>query len=561
MKTKILRYFILGICVLLIIFNFVTILGKTGDLYTRADYWSRFKSLENTYNSSQYIKKNPTAIITDNVVYMYNAGRFIQGVNPILVNPEVPTLGKYIIALSILAFNNENIINLLACILLFPLLYILSYLLLKDFLFSVFPPLLFSFEEIFANQVITTPVLDILQLDFLIISFILFVIGLSKKKFNIWFLIASMFFVGLFISTKFFATGVAVLGTFFVTTFLIWRERLLSLILTFIIVPVILVLSYSKLFFLGYNLREVIGVQKWIFHYNTGHLGHPPFVVWDLILFNRWHTWWADNAIISDPQWNILWPATTIISLIVIMLYSKSCIQKRKPIVLIMAWVVLYLLFMSVGQATSRYLFILLPFLSILTVFGILKIVPQIKLRKIGIFVFLVIFSSLFLQFGVRQTHAQANLPASNYVMPYPGIMPGNKLYVVSDLLDKAKSFYTFGDIARFKYNLAQADKYLIESKILFEYNQYPLAIQSLESSNIYYENARRSLESAGKSKKNTSILEQTLSQASLKHAELLSELLKELPAEFLWEDEKKAPLMLEIEKDIKDAIRIRIYK
>ncbi len=167
-----------------------------------------------------------------------------------------------------------------------------------------------------------------------------------------------------------------------------------------------------------------------------------------------------------------------------------------------------------------------------------------------------VFFITLFFFVSVTSVYAK-----SSYVMPYPGVMPGNKLYLLSDLLDRAKYFYTLGDIAQFKYNLAQADKYLIEAKILFEYDQYPLALQSLQNSNMYFKNSYASVQSAEESKKNISVIQKTYNEASLKHVELLTELLPKLPTQFLWQDEKKAPLLLNIKKQIDDAVDIRTLR
>lgn len=160
------------------------------------------------------------------------------------------------------------------------------------------------------------------------------------------------------------------------------------------------------------------------------------------------------------------------------------------------------------------------------------------------------LFLLMLMLFTVRPSIVFAE---SSYVMPYPGIMPGNKLYILSDFLDTAKSFYTFGDIAKFKYNLSQSDKYLIEAKILFEYNQYPLAVHSLNKSNEYYLSANKNLTKAQDRGKNISIIQSMYKNAGVKHAEILDELRMSLPVTFLWQDEKKSPVLLQI-KDLIDS-------
>lgn len=559
--SNIIKSIFFVLAVLIIVFNFSQTVVKNPGNYTRTDYWKRFKSLEDLYNSSQYIQKHPKAIITDDVVYSYNAGRFIQGENPILINPEVPPLGKYIIGLSIILFNNESIINLFACILVFPLFFLLSYLLLKNALLAIIPPLLFSFQEIYKNQIIVSPILDIFQLNFLILSFIFFILALSNTKKYLWFFIASMFFLGCFVSTKFYATGFVVASAYIATILLIAREKLIRLIFSLLIVPSVLILSYSKMFMLGYNLREVIGVQKWIFHYNTGHFGHPPFTVWDLILFNRWHTWWADNAIIADTAWSLLWPISLILSILTIVFCMRTVIVKKSPMLLIMIWVVFYMAFLNVGQATSRYFFVLIPFLFILSTMGLSVLVQFVlKKQKISQKLLLVLISlSLLVCFPGSSLASNESGAKSAYVLPYPGVMPGSKIYSVSEIFDNFKLLYTFGDYARFKYYLGQSDKYLVEAKTLFEYGQFLHAQNSLEKSNINYRQIEPILNRAKTNGRNTSEKDELFRSGSQKHIEVLQTLKNEVPENFLWEDEKASPRNIKIHDLIDETLKIRM--
>lgn len=540
------------VCILIISFNVYSALAQNVSAYTVFDYSKRFPGLEKLYNSSQYIKKNPSAIITDNVVYSYNAGRFIGGINPILLNPEVPPLGKYIIGLSIILFNNENIFNLVAGIICFPLLFYLSYMVLKNYMLAIIPPLLFSFEKMYLGQLITTPALDIFQLDFLLLSFIFFLFTVSRKK-NVWFFIFSVLSLGCFVSTKFFASGAVVIGTYFITTILIAKENMVKLLLSLLLVPLVLIVSYSKLFILGHSLREVLGIQKWIFMYNTGHLGLPPFAVWDLILFNRWHTWWGERTITTDSQWSIIWPIILVISLLTIIILAKKSIFKKFPITLIMVWVVLYLTSLNVGQITSRYFFIFLPFLYLLTVYGLSKffVVLLKKMPK----TFLFILTTIIISFICTSS---AYAQTSSYVLPYPGIMPGNKLYNLNLVVDKIQEYFAFGDFAKFQYNLSESDKYLVEAKTLFEYKQYTLALVALNKSDLYLSHAYSSLVSAKKHGKDISDKNSKLKLASSKHSEVLNSIEGSTPEFFIWEDEKKAPVKLKLNEKLEKSIDIR---
>ena len=67
------------------------------------------EALEKVYYSSQYILENPKGSIPDDTIYNFTAGYYLRGGSPILVNPEQPPLGKYLLALSILLFQNTII--------------------------------------------------------------------------------------------------------------------------------------------------------------------------------------------------------------------------------------------------------------------------------------------------------------------------------------------------------------------------------------------------------------------------------------------------------------------
>lgn len=146
----------------------------------------------------------------------------------------------------------------------------------------------------------------------------------------------------------------------------------------------------------------------------------------------------------------------------------------------------------------------------------------------------------------------------ASYVLPYPGVMPGNKLYKVSELFDSVKNIYSIGDFAQFKYNLSQSDKYLVEAKTLFEYVQYPLAAKALQKSNDYFKRIPNNLSLARKHGKNTQEKEAIYKDAQVKHIEVLSKIRSTLPESFVWQDEKKSPVVIEIGKLIDESLRVR---
>lgn len=175
-------------------------------------------------------------------------------------------------------------------------------------------------------------------------------------------------------------------------------------------------------------------------------------------------------------------------------------------------------------------------------------------MRNEKLFIFLIIiisfvFYSIFPSFSFAQ---------SEYVLPYPSSMPGNKLYKVRLVYEEIEKYWYFGDFGKFKYSLKQSDKYLVEAKTLFEYKQYLLAYGSLQKSDLYFKNIPLVLKEARKKNKNIDQKQNLLKNASLKHIEVLDTIINFTPDSFVWSPEKSLPINLNIKKAIDESVRIR---
>lgn len=370
-KIKKYKRFLNYIIIAIIIVNISILIFQNYIKYFKFDYWQRYEKLKYTYENSQYMQKNPkVGWIPDEFVNSYAGGAYIKGVSPILIAPDTPPLGRYLIGLSVIIFNNENIIILVAAISSLILMYVLGKQIIKNQTLALLPPLLFSFEPIFKNQLIYVPLLDILQFPFLLASFIFFNIAVKEnsKKQIINFILANIS-LGCFISIKFFITGLVVLASWGIII-LLRKKHLFKFILTLPLTPIVLLLAYIKVLFTGYSFMHFLGIQKWVFLYHKSQL-ILPFSVWPLILFNKWYVWYGDKPVISDPQWRITWPIILILSLLTMIFYALKKIKQNQAVEVVMIWAVFYILFFSIGQISARYLVIYLPVLYILTVFGL----------------------------------------------------------------------------------------------------------------------------------------------------------------------------------------------
>lgn len=367
-----------GLFLLIIIFiNLVTGIIPYIEKYPKPDYWQRFPALKKKYYDSIYAnKKGP--FIRDEYVYSFAAGSLLKGVSPVLVNPETPPLGKYFISLSILLFKNEHMVSLIFGFFSLLMLFLVGKQIFSNWTIALIPLVILSFEPLFINQLVITPLLDIIQLAFLLSFFYFFNRAISSKKYVTHFVLSSIM-VGGFISTKFFGTGVSLVGAGAIV--LLLRKDIKKLIyfaISLILAPLLLLLNYLQLLFSNYNLMSFLGVQKWIFLYNTGHLT-KLFTFFPLFLFNIWYSWW-DNSVMSDSQWRITWPLSFITFLIALYFYWREKKLRNRSLDIVLVWTVLYILLLQSGYMSARYFVLLLPPIFLIMVYS-LRILYQ-KINK-----------------------------------------------------------------------------------------------------------------------------------------------------------------------------------
>jgi len=170
--------------------------------------------------------------------------------------------------------------------------------------------------------------------------------------------------------------------------------------------------------------------------------------------------------------------------------------------------------------------------------------------------------ASIFLSFLFLTLFVKEVIAASSYVLPYPGIMPGNKLYKVEKILDWVKKYFLFGDFAQYKYSISLSSKKLVEAKTLFEYKQYVFAISALNESDKEFVEANKYLLQAREHKKDIAEKLREFNSAAQKHDEVLEKVLINVPATYSWSEEKKEPVELFLKEKIERSIDIRkIYE
>ncbi len=342
-------------------------------MYTAPYYTENtYKGFEEAFNHSQYRQKN-AGIIPDETVYSYAAGAYLRGVDPILINSERAPLGKYLFALSILIFKNDNFIILPFGVLTLVALWLLGTRILRDRWLAVVPVLLLSFEPLFLNQFVYVPLLDIVQLPFILLSLYFFI----REEKRGWFWVTALM-IGLVMATKTIYTGAVLLSVFGIYLAMTRQyKKIAALCLSIPVSAIIFCLSYVRTFLNGYSFNQFIGFQKWILLYDQSKLLYP-FSIWRLVFLNQWQAWWGDFRILHADDWLITWPLFTGVTFMTGILVLVQKMKTFPALSIALLWILLYGIYISLGISSSRFLLPLFPVSYIIATYGISRLVRRI---------------------------------------------------------------------------------------------------------------------------------------------------------------------------------------
>lgn len=342
---------------LLTTLNIANFIKENSSLYTEKFDHGYYRNL---WGQSQYVSTKPTQMLPDEIVYSFAGWEYLHGVNPAIFNADQPPLGKYFIGLSEIWLGNPRIPGLFFNILCLVALFALSNIVLNNYLISAALVTLFSFEKIFMAQMKYAPLLDNIQLFFILISFIFFLKFIKSNKF----LVLAFLSLGAVASSKFWVTA-SVIYLVWLTFLLIYKD-LIKIFRFIIFSPAILItmfLSYFPAFLQGSTLRDFFGVQKYIYNFHHDKINFDPLSVWDLLLFNKWHSF---SGIRPSVDWQWTWPVITIFSVIAVIYIIKKKLIKE-TVYLFAVWFIIYFLLLSSSSILSRYLIPILPLMYILS--------------------------------------------------------------------------------------------------------------------------------------------------------------------------------------------------
>jgi len=298
---------------------------------------------------------------SDSEVYAIVGYKYITGADPMRLHTEAPPLGKEIIGLSILLFNNPCVLNLFLFMFILFIIYAISRHTQISVFGSLLVVLLITLDPLIWSTV-TEPLLDIPQLFFLSLAILAF---LKSFKYHRW-LVVCQSAVGFMMATKFYFNGLILLGVFCLVSALVNNFRFfIKFILTLPLIAIAYMLPYSVSFINGAGIWEFIKFQRWLTTWWAGNARVPWGGIFPIIFSGQWHTWWEKKLITMVPEWSLLWPVAFILgSLSPVLVFFRQ----NLPLLVIWLWTAVYLIFISFSSPFPRYLVALYPFWVILSV-------------------------------------------------------------------------------------------------------------------------------------------------------------------------------------------------
>ncbi|MGD9129803.1 MAG: glycosyltransferase family 39 protein [Candidatus Woesebacteria bacterium] len=279
-----------------------------------------FKYLNDLYDHSQWRIPLSPRIISDNELYQVASFKLVKDQKLFEINPEVPPLGKYLYALSILIFNNPYYSSLGLYFLVTTVFYLLAKRVLKNKKDQLLAVLLLLLSPLFASQLSKT-MLDLPQLFFLLLH-LFFVLELVKKEkiqAKVFFSLLAAISLGAFAACKFPALVIIILMLDLYFLFLKKEKLSFSLIVTFTALTYLA--SFAPYFLQGNNLIAWLKTQKWMLNfYLNSQTKRIPFMFLITVLTGFYKGWWKKDWL-HISEWSLLWPAAFISMLI---LFKKN---------------------------------------------------------------------------------------------------------------------------------------------------------------------------------------------------------------------------------------------
>ncbi len=340
------------------------------------------KKYEDSYNKSQYVIPQSKHYISDEMLLSHAGYAYVHGLNPILINSDHPPLGKYIIGWITVLTGNNRMPSLIFGFLVYLLVSVIIYRLTASRNGVLLGIIFLSTDTVFRDQLYYAPILDIIQVSFLL-AYILFFLSFLQTSKKI-FLLCMGLSAGAMAGIKLFFPVIVLLAVTAIYLAVLnlfgKRKKITSDIISISGVSVFAgltyMMSYLMLFLQGGNVRTFLGVQKWIFLFWRNN-SIDTASVWGnivpFVLFNKWKVWWGTEPYISYEHWSVFWPLYfTIgmgIAIIILLMTARNILLDKKHTIssklpesfriFLSMWIVIALMYLLFIPISPRYLMIL----------------------------------------------------------------------------------------------------------------------------------------------------------------------------------------------------------
>jgi hypothetical protein len=173
---------IFSIILILILLRPALVFYSQKDVFISKGYSKIYNYLESSYYSSQYVRKENPGIMPDETFEAFVGGAFLRGVNPIHIVHEHPPMGRYIIAFSILLFDNARTLVMPLLALSLAACFLIAKIVIKNSLLALVPVAIFSNDPLFISKLQYSPLLEAIQLPFILLSLYFFIRGINNEK-------------------------------------------------------------------------------------------------------------------------------------------------------------------------------------------------------------------------------------------------------------------------------------------------------------------------------------------------------------------------------------------
>ena len=349
-------------------FVFVVLVGFQNRVFYLTPY--NYSYTRDLYDHSQWSIKNAVRIIDDNREYQVAAYDIVRNKELFRINPEVPPFGKYLIALSIVIFNNPVVISYFLYMISVLLFYLLSKQVLKGKYYPIIATLIFLSEPLIFSQsslsMLDLPLLVTLLIHVNLILFLIRNSSLTVIK-GLTYSVMAGISLGLFLGVKIGLFGIVPITIDLI--FLLKKRQILNIVILFTTVGLTYTLLYLPYFLQGHTILEFLKTQKWMIHFYAISKV-KPIIGMDIvsILTGFWKSF-TGGPFMHVDEWTILWPIYLFSLFFIVYQKLKKKIKITKEQNYIILCSVLYLILLFIIPFWVRYLVIVLPFLILTFVY------------------------------------------------------------------------------------------------------------------------------------------------------------------------------------------------